>query len=105
MRSRLISTTAFILTTNSTNNTNRGQVLAKEGEVYAVYLPVAENTGVLDLSGTRGIFRLRWFNPRTGLFSGVEIDIQAGSSIAHGKPPLEPMEDWVALFTRKDSTP
>jgi CubicO group peptidase (beta-lactamase class C family) len=87
------------------NNQVTAQVFAKEGEIYAVYLPVAENTGVLDLGGTSGDFRWRWFNPRTGLFTGEEKTIQAGAPIALGKPPLEPMEDWVALFTRKESTP
>jgi Putative collagen-binding domain of a collagenase len=86
------------------NNTMTGQVFAKKGEVYAVYLPVAENTGSLDLNVAHGTIRLRWFNPRTGAFSEDEVRLQGGCAVALGAPPEDPSEDWVALLTREESS-
>jgi uncharacterized protein DUF5060/beta-lactamase family protein/collagenase-like protein with putative collagen-binding domain len=85
------------------NNRVTGQVFAKAGEVYAIYLPVAEQTGVLDLTGVNGLFRLRWFNPRTGTFHADERQVQAGTAVALGAPPQDAIEDWVVLLTREDS--
>jgi len=82
-----------------------GQVFAKAGEVYAVYLPVAEHTGALDLSHTRAIFSFRWFDPRAGAFSGDETRVVGGNVIPLGAPPEDPSEDWVALLTREQSEP
>jgi hypothetical protein len=86
------------------NNTVTGQVFAKENEVYAIYLPVAENTGSLALDVAQGTFRLRWFNPRTGAFSGGEVRLQGSRAVALGMPPADPSEDWVALLTREESS-
>ena len=52
------------------NNALPGQVFAKRGEVYAVYLPRAEETGTLDLSDAEGVFKKRWFDPRSGAYVG-----------------------------------
>jgi hypothetical protein len=85
-------------------NTVAGQVFAKEGQIYAIYLPVAENTGCLDLDAAKGIFRLRWFNPRTGAFAGDDARLQGGSTVALGTSPVDQSEDWVALLTREESS-
>ncbi|MCP4428126.1 MAG: DUF5060 domain-containing protein, partial [Chloroflexi bacterium] len=55
-----------------------GQVFAKIGQVYAVYLPAAESGGRLDLSGINGRFQQRWYNPRTGQFEGELQILEAG---------------------------
>ncbi len=39
--------------------------LAKEGELYLVYLAYDQST-TIDLSASKGKYRVRWFNPRTG---------------------------------------
>lgn len=39
------------------------QVLAKRGEVYAVYLPSGSASGTLDLAELKGAAEQRWFNP------------------------------------------
>ena len=77
-----------------------GQVFAKEGELYAVYLPVAEKTGALDLTKAPGTFVQNWYNPRTGEFSGSSREIKGGKSIELGPPPGETLEDWVVLVNR-----
>jgi len=77
-----------------------GQVLARSGEMYAVYLPNASTTGSLDLSGASGSFELRWYNPRTGTFEGSPSTIQGGASVALGSPPTSPSEDWAVLIER-----
>ncbi len=48
--------------------------LAKDGEVYTVYLPEGRSTDIL-LTG--GKYTVHWFNPRTGgaLMPGTNISI------------------------------
>jgi PelA/Pel-15E family pectate lyase len=77
------------------------QVLAKRGEVYAIYFPTASSTGTLDLTDFRGDGQLRWFNPRTGEFVGTPTTIAGGAERPLGQPPAEPNADWVALIERK----
>ncbi|MBX3180500.1 MAG: DUF5060 domain-containing protein [Candidatus Hydrogenedentes bacterium] len=83
------------------NNKLPGQVFAKPGEIYAVYLPVATQTGALDLTAAPGAFTLQWFNPRTGEYTGDPRKITGGAPADLGPPPGEPEEDWVALLKRK----
>lgn len=40
-------------------------VLAKEGEIYAIYFPEWDHN-MIDLRQYKGAFSLQWFNPRTG---------------------------------------
>jgi hypothetical protein len=83
------------------NNIVGGQVLAKPGEIYAIYLPNAAKTGKLDLRRFPARFRQRWFNPRTGTFDGPEAFVQGGQSISLGSAPVDSSEDWVVLLTRE----
>lgn len=76
------------------------QVLAKPGEVYAIYYPVANSTGTLDLSGHSGPFTLRWYNPRTGVFEGDSKRLKGGGRRTPGSPPSDPEDDWVALIRK-----
>ncbi|WP_231615714.1 DUF5060 domain-containing protein [Novipirellula artificiosorum] len=77
------------------------QVLAKEGKIYAIYLPNAALGGTLDLSRVKGPFSQRWFNPRSGEFAGTPQSIDAGGVIFLGGPPQEPHEDWVVLIKQE----
>jgi hypothetical protein len=75
-------------------------VLAKSGEVYAVYLPQATSTGTLDLSAAAGeSFDLRWFNPRSGQFEGGTRRVSGGGAVPLGAPPSAATEDWTVLLT------
>jgi hypothetical protein len=76
-----------------------GEVFAKPGEVYAVYLPDATSTGTLDLSDAAGEFFLRWYNPRTGQFEGTQTLLSGGGFAPLGAAPSSPSEDWTALVT------
>jgi hypothetical protein len=78
-----------------------GQVFAKKGECYAIYLPVARQTGILDLSGVEGVFVKRWYNPRTGNFEGTRERITGGGRVEMGRVPGSPDEDWVALVNKR----
>lgn len=82
------------------NNKLPGQVFVKPGEIYAVYLPLAEQTGTLDLSGASGTFSMQWFNPRTGEFVEAAREIAGGGPLELGPVPSDPGEDWVALIKR-----
>ena len=73
------------------------QVFAKPGVCYAVYFPVASETGMLDLNGSEGNFIQRWYNPRTGEFAEEVRQVSGGCPVALGAPPEDPEEDWVAF--------
>lgn len=74
------------------------QVLAKQGEVYAVYLPRANPSGTIDLSESSGAFRKRWYNPRTGGFEGPDVVVSGGGRLPLGAPPRDEDSDWVVLL-------
>ncbi len=70
-------------------------VLAKPGEVYAIY-QVGLGANRLEIGD--GEYQVSWFNPREGglLVEGEKI---SGSGVrAVGVPPSEPDLDWVALI-------
>ena len=77
-----------------------GQVFAKQGQCYAIYLPTAAQTGVLDLGSARGRFAKRWYNPRTGAFEGAPEVLKGGQKIEIGPAPDTPDEDWVVLVKK-----
>jgi len=74
-----------------------GHVFAKEGQCYAIYLPVATKTGMLDLSRAEGRFVKRWYNPRMGKFEGAREIYKGGQKVEIGPAPGAPDEDWVVL--------
>jgi hypothetical protein len=77
-----------------------GQVFAKKSECYAIYLPTAKQTGVLDLSNATGHFKKRWYNPRTGKFNEEREKITGGKKVKIGPAPNSPDEDWVILVKK-----
>jgi len=78
-----------------------GQVFAKQGQCYAIYLPTAAQTGVLDLTGAPGRFVRRWYNPRTGTFDGSREKLKGGRKVEMGPAPGTPDEDWVVLVKER----
>lgn len=74
---------------------------AKEGVIYAVYLPTSAETK-LNLGDSAGDFRVRWFNPRQGgeLGSGSIKVIRGPGEQSLGLPPADPEKDWVVLVDR-----
>jgi len=72
---------------------------AKEGEVYAVFLPNGGTTK-LDLSKANGEFDIQWYNPRKGgtLENGSVQTIKGGDWVEIGTAPSEIHEDWTILI-------
>jgi hypothetical protein len=95
---------ADALLLNEATTFGPGQVFAKTGQVYAVYLSDASQGGDLDLRGVSGLFDLRWYNPRTGLFEGTVRTVGGGSILKLGLPPGTSTEDWVVLLKINAST-
>ena len=79
-------------------NDNSKYCLTKAGELYLVYLPNGGTTD-LDLSGTKGSFKVNWFNPRAGgkLADGSVKSVKAGGSVSLGQPPSDADHDWLVL--------
>ncbi|MEM9588968.1 MAG: DUF5060 domain-containing protein, partial [Planctomycetota bacterium] len=77
--------------------------LAKPGEIYCVYLFSGGNTR-LNLEGDRGVYSVRWFNPRTGgdLQTGSVETVRGPRWVQLGEPPSDPGSDWVVLIKKVD---
>jgi hypothetical protein len=76
------------------------RVLAKPGQIYAVYAP---NGGAATLNVAGGDYDVNWYNPRAGsaLASGSVQSVKGPGQVALGNPPSAPERDWVALVKRK----
>jgi hypothetical protein len=76
-------------------------VYAKESEVYAIYLPQADETSI-DLGADEHDYSVSWYNPRRGgaLQQGSVIEVQGPGTAGIGRPPAEPDLDWVVLIKR-----
>lgn len=69
-----------------------------QGEVYAVYLPISDLPPTLDLSAETGTWRVRWYNPRTGIWHLGDV-VSGGGPASLGLPPGGIDQDW-ALTVR-----
>ncbi|MFK7893283.1 MAG: DUF5060 domain-containing protein [Granulosicoccus sp.] len=78
------------------------EVFALDGEVYAVYLPATNGAETLNMRGASGVFRQRWFNPRTGETVGAENNINASTRLELGNPPSQIGQDWVVLIDKDE---
>ncbi len=74
---------------------------AKQGEVYAVYLPTGGTTQ-LDLGLNFGAFKVSWYDPRIGgpLFQHSTV-LGPGEVLLTAPTTGAPGDDWVALIKRK----
>jgi hypothetical protein len=79
---------------------SNGWCLAKEGEVYCVYLPQG---GGSNIQLSEGRYSVEWFNPRNGgnLTSGSIKEVSGPGEVSIGQPPEEPNNDWVVLVRIK----
>jgi hypothetical protein len=75
-------------------------VLAKPGDVYAVYLPTG---GTTKLKVEAGRYSVRWYNPRSGgkLLQGSVSEVRGPSTVSLGLPPGDIDQDWVAFVNKK----
>ena len=78
-------------------STHDGQVFAQAGRCYALYFPVAQETGTLDLRQCSGGFTARWYNPREGVFQGAALTLSGGRHVSLGPPPRDNSKDWAML--------
>lgn len=75
-------------------------VFAKEGEVYAVYSPKAED---IELTLPEGEYSIQWLNPREGgyLKEGSMKSVKGPGLQSLGTPPNDANKDWVVLVKKK----
>jgi hypothetical protein len=75
--------------------------LAKEGEVYALYLKHGGITD-LDLESNEGPFKIQWYNPRTGgaISAGRITEVTGPGKVSIGSPTRDENKDWVVLVRR-----
>jgi hypothetical protein len=84
-------------------STEDAYCLAKEGEVYAIYLHNGGTTE-LDLGDFNAKFEVKWYNPRMGgnLKNGSSKVLKGGEWREIGTPPEGQNKDWAVLVERKD---
>lgn len=77
-------------------------VLAKAGDVYAVYQPAKGSTSI-DLSGANGSYTVDWYDPRNGgdLQKGSIAEVEGNAKQELGDAPDNPEKDWVILLRKK----
>jgi hypothetical protein len=77
-----------------------GWCLAKEGDVYCVYLP---RGGTANIKISDGRYLVEWFNPRKGgvLRMGSIQELTGPAEVPLGEPPQDPGEDWIVLIRAK----
>ncbi len=82
---------------NDLTSNPKDYVFAKNGQVYAIYLPEVDET-ILDLTGANSSFTVEWYNPRKGgdLKKGSVTKIDGGDLVNIGLPP-DQEKDWLAL--------
>ena len=71
-------------------------VLAKPGEVYAVYIPTG-GSARLDLEDSKGNFDVSWFNPSEGGELADGVAVSGPGVVRLSSAPGDPTQDWVAL--------
>jgi hypothetical protein len=74
--------------------------LAKEGEIYAIYLPEGKAT---DIKLPEGRYTINWLNPHTGgdLQTGSVKILTVKNYASTGNPPVQDGKDWVCLIRRE----
>ncbi|MBW8000625.1 MAG: DUF5060 domain-containing protein [Planctomycetes bacterium] len=79
---------------------SNGWCFAKEGAIYAVYLPKG---GSCELQLTDGKFGVQWYNPRKGgnLATGSVVQVTGPGKVLLGKPGKDKGKDWVILVKKK----
>ncbi len=88
---------------DASDESGGAQCFAKRGALYAIYYPVALQTGRLTLKNVSGQFEQRWFNPRTGQFVGSPLRFTPADTHEVGSPPSNPEADWGVLVRRLDT--
>ncbi len=80
-------------------NSNTVYCMAKEGEIYVVYLN-AVTTANLNLSKQSGKYEVSWYNPKLGGSSQKTMKIKAGKMVRLGNPPEIKQKDWVIIIKK-----
>lgn len=80
-------------------NVEGAYCLAKEGELYVVYLPAGSSDARLKVNLTAPKM-VRWFNPRSGgeLNEGSVSTLEGNGFVSPGTPPSDQELDWVAVI-------
>ncbi len=82
---------------NELVNIKDAYCLAKEGEIYIVYLPMKSKNAKLKIKADKEL-SVKWFNPREGgeLLEGSIKSVSSGNR-SLGNPPADDDKDWVVV--------
>ncbi|MFT5883623.1 MAG: hypothetical protein ACI9IP_000062 [Arcticibacterium sp.] len=78
--------------------------LAQKDSIYAVYLPMEQETSTIDLGTSGNKFSIHWYDPRNGgeLQEGTVKTAKANGTVFLGYPPAERKKDWVVLIQKRN---
>ena len=89
----------------TSGTTGTDQVLARKGEVYAIYLPDG-GSATLDLSGVSGRFSVSWYDVVSGKYvDGSVTTVSGGGKVGLGQAPYSRGNDWAIRVERSDGVP
>ncbi|MBQ4819025.1 carbohydrate-binding protein [Aquimarina sp. MMG016] len=91
----LLGNLTSMVSSDGVTSDNNDYVLAKAGEIYAVYRPNGGSTG-LNLPNGNNKYDVQWYNPRSGGNLTTKTTL-GGSLVAPDN------NDWVALIIKKGS--
>lgn len=74
---------------------HKGWCLSGDGS-FVIYLP---NGGNPTAKLPAGRYRMQWYNPRTGAFTGKKVRIKSDGEVLL-TPPADQSADWAVLFTK-----
>jgi hypothetical protein len=82
---------------------NVSYCLAKENEIYAIYVEANAHKIKLNLGNIHKIYSVQWFDPRNGgkLQNGSITTITADGLKSLGFPPSKNKKDWLLLIRSK----
>ncbi len=85
---------------NSLASTEGAYVLAKPGEIYAVFLPEGGET---ELTLAEGSYSVAWYDPRGGgaLQVGTVETVEGPGAQSLGAPPADADKDWAVLVKKR----
>lgn len=77
------------------------EALLEPNQKLAIFLPSASQAPTVDMSSLQGTYRVRWFDPRTGLSVGRGPDVSSAQGAAQLQVMASnPQADWIVLLDR-----
>ncbi len=88
---------------NELTKDSRSWCLAREGQIYVVFIPPGLRTTLLNVPRSGKKYSVQWFNPRDGgtMVKGSIRGVEGDGFVELGMPPFDEEKDWVVVVRRR----